>query len=663
MHLLIVESPTKAATLQSLLGPGYRVCATEGHLYDLPSDALGIDLEDTFAAQWKTAKGQRNVLAGLRRDALDCDAVLLATDPDREGEAIAHHLADALARTQRPTKRVAFAEVTKPAVHEALARPRPLDARLVEAQEARRVVDRLIGYSISPHLQRAVTSPRPLSAGRVQTAALRLLCEREYAIADFMPSPTWHVDATFATEDGTRFGARLVRAYRQAPDDDTLDDGAARHLADAARGCSYTVQTVRRTEKALKPPPPLTTAALLQVASEQHQFRPAETLRAAQQLYEGVELENDVRTGLLTYPRTDSTRLADTAIAAVRHVIARDYGVAYLPDRPLVHRTSETSQEAHEAIRPTDFERTPRAVRKYLTPTQYRVYALAYGRAVTSQMLPATVEQTRVEVADAEGRFVFRAEGAHVTARGFLQFGGAEPETTPPPPLLDKDTPATLRGVQPTTRVSAVPSRFSEADLVGALETHGIGRPSTYASTLDTLRERGYATLEDRRLHPTDLGLRVSAFLVHRFPSLFDLGFTAQLEAGLDAIAAGREGYTAALRRFYHGRLVPALEFKPPAVTASGAALPTAPEPCERCGHPMQRRQGPHGAFLGCSNFPTCRNARPIVEATGVACPKCGNGQLVARTSRKGQSFYGCSRFPACRHSQSELARVPSPSQ
>lgn len=663
MQLLIVESPAKAATLQAMLGPDYRVCATEGHIYDLPDDALGIDLEETFEARWKTARGQRNVLAGLRRDARDCDRVLLATDPDREGEAIADHLADALARTRVPTERIAFSEVTTEAVQAAVARPRALDGQLVAAQQARRVVDRLVGYSISPHLQRAVSSPRPLSAGRVQTAALRLVCEREHAVADFIPETRWDVEATFETAEGARLQATLVRAHGQKIDDDTLDEGASRHLAEHARDEDYTVCAVRRTTETLSPPPPLTTASLLQEGSSKHGLRPAEALRAAQQLYEGVELEDDIRVGLLTYPRTDSPRLAASAVATIRDLIARDFGVAYLPDRPPTHAVRSGSQNAHEAIRPTDFDRSPRSVRKFLTPAQFRVYRLAYDRAVASQMVSATLEKHIIDVADRAGRFAFRAEGSQITARGFLQLVDTAPSVRPlPPPVARGEAvrPVSLRQAQ---RAAERPERYTEAGLIEALETHGIGRPSTYVSTLDTLQARGYAVVRDRRLHPTDLGLRVSAFLTRRFPTLFDLGFTARLEADLDALAAGKADYTPTLRQFYHGRLVPALERPPPSVgtaPASPTALPPTPEPCERCGRPMVRRNGPHGAFLGCSNFPTCRHSRPIIETTGVPCPTCRSGQLVARTSKQGNSFYGCSRFPACRHAQSDIARTSS---
>ena len=493
MRLLIVESPAKAATLAGFLGPGYRVRATEGHVCDLPDEGLGVDVDGAFEAQWRTAKGKRNVLAALRRDAEGCERIFLATDPDREGEAIAHHLAEALARTKVPAARVAFGEVTEEAVRAAVARPRPLDAGLVAAQQARRVVDRLVGYAVSRHLQHAVRSPRPLSAGRVQTAALRLLCEREHALADFAPTPTWGVEAEFQTEGGEAFSARLVRAHGQPLGDGALDEGAAWQLAEAAMLEPYAAGSCRRTSERLPPPPPFTTAALLQAASEQLGLRPAEALRAAQQLYEGVELDDDVRVGLLTYPRTDGVRLARSAVAAIRHVIARDLGTDYLPDRPAAApaKAAGRPQEAHEAIRPVAFERTPKAVRKYLTPVQYRLYRLVYQRAVASQAIPAVLERTEVESADPGGRFVFRASGARVTARGFLQIEGAEPETSALPALLGKgERLATVRIAQ-AKRTAEVPERYTEATLIGAMETRGIGRPSTYAATLETLAERG----------------------------------------------------------------------------------------------------------------------------------------------------------------------------
>ncbi|MEP0545377.1 MAG: type I DNA topoisomerase [Rhodothermales bacterium] len=664
MRLLIVESPTKAATLAGTLGAAYRVRATEGHVADLPEDELGIDIEDSFEATWKTAKGKRNVLAALRRDAEGCKQILLATDPDREGEAIARHLADALARTKIPTARVFFRELTPEAVRTAVARPRSLDADLVAAQQARRVVDRLVGYAVSPVLQRSVDSPKPLSAGRVQTAALRLLCERERAVADFQPGERWSVETVFHTAAEVDFPARLHKAYGQVLETDTLDQGAAWQLAEAAKASRYSVRSIRLTTDVHKPPPPFTTAALLQSASDVLGLEPAATMRLAQQLYEGIELEDDVPCGLLTYPRTDGVHMAKPAIAAARNVIARDYGTAYLPSRPNRHTVAGASarngQEAHEALRPTDFARSPKSVRKYLRPEQYRLYELVYDRAVASQMAPAVLERATADVADSGNQFVFRAEGVRVRTRGFLQFEAAQPEDAPLPPSLEERETVLLRTITHARRATVAPTRYTEAGLVGAMEAEGIGRPSTYAATLGTLRERGYAVRRERHLQPTDLGLRACAFLVHRFPALFDLRFTARMEAGLDAIAAGKTAYRPMMHAFYHGDLLPALRSRDaapslpngPGRTAArrGPATAANGEPeCERCGKPMVLRDGPHGAFYGCSGFPACRQTRSFEPpAQTRPCPRCGTGHIVERTTKRGRPFEGCSAYPAC---------------
>lgn len=663
MRLLIVESPTKAEALADMLGPEYRVRATKGHVMDLPDDDLGVDTADTFEGAWTTATGQRNVLAGLRKDATGCEKILLATDPDREGEAIAHHLSDALARTGIPTARVSFNEVTSEAVRRAVARPRPVNADLVAAQHARRVVDRLVGYTVSPLLQRTVSSPRPLSAGRVQTAALRLLCEREEAIADFTPAERWSIEATFATDAGDAVEARLHRAYRQTLEDDTLDEGAAWHLVETMRPLRFTVRSVRTSTDALKPPPPFTTAALLEAASQNLGFDPAQTMRTAQQLYEGVELEDDVRVGLVTYPRTDGVRMATSAVAAVRNVIARDFGTGYLPSQPLRHTRSGVGEpEAHEALRPTDFDRPPKSVRKYLTPAQYRLYDLVWDRAVTSQMAPATIERTTATIADAGGQFAFRAEGVRMRARGFLQFETEVPEETSLLPSLAKGATVTTRRLAHTRRLTTSPERYTEAGLIAAMEAHGIGRPSTFASTLATLRERGYAALDDGCLRPTEIGHRACTFLVRRFPSLFDFDFTAQLESTLDAIAAGKAAYRPALHHFYHNGLLPALNARPTATSLPGARASAAPSPheppaCPRCNRRMIRRNGPHGAFYGCSGYPDCRETRPYIDpAQARRCPRCEQGWIVQRTTKTGRSFEGCSAYPAC-----DFARWTSP--
>ncbi|MEM1041181.1 MAG: type I DNA topoisomerase [Bacteroidota bacterium] len=619
MQLLIVESPTKAATLAHLLGDGYRVRATEGHIVDLPDGDLGVDTEETFEPTWKTAKGKRGVLAGLRRDAEGCDRILLATDPDREGEAIAQHLADALARTGVATARVALAEITAPAVRAALRKPRRVNHDLVAAQQARRVVDRLVGYAVSPVLQRAVAIPRSLSAGRVQTAALRLLCEREQALADFVPADHWHVEATFRTAAGEAFTARLRQAYGAAVAADTIDEGAAWHLAETVQAMAFTVRTVRQATEPTLPPPPFTTAAFLRAASRHLGLAPARAMRVAQQLYEGVELENDERAGLLTYPRTDSVHMAKAAVAAARDLVARDFGPDYLPPRPHRHKQAAArgAQEAHEALRPSDFDRAPKRVRKYLSPEQYRVYELVYRRAVASQTAAAVRERTTVDLADAAGQFIFRAEGRRFRTRGFLQFEQTVPADAPLPASLSERAAVELGTVTHGRQPAAPPERYTEAALVGAMEAHRLGRPSTYAATLSTLAERGYATIRDGRLHPTDLGLRACSFLVQRFPRLFDLRFTVRMEATLDAVAAGQVAYRPVLQEFYHGSLVPALQ--PPAVSGRIAEpVPgrtgSAPA-CDRCGKPMVRRDGPHGPFYGCSSFPVCRETRALEQA------------------------------------------------
>ena len=615
MQLLIVESPTKAATLGTLLGDGYRVRATEGHIADLPDGELGVDTAGTFEATWTTAKGQRNVLAGLRRDAEGCSRVLLATDPDREGEAMAQHLADALARTKVPAARVSFGELTAPAVRAALTRLREVDAGLVAAQQARRVVDRLVGYAVSPVLQRAVASPRPLSAGRVQTAALRLVCERERAVADFAAAERWQVEAAFRTASGEPFSARLYRAHRQTLEDDTLDEGAAWHLAETARAEPFVVRSLRRTTESEKPPPPFTTAAFLQAASEHLGLAPGQAMRVAQQLYEGVELEDDRRVGLLTYPRTDGVHLAKTAVVAARDVVARDFGPGYLPPRPHRHAPppARGAQEAHEALRPADFSRAPKRVRKHLSPEQYRVYDLVYRRAVGSQVAAAVRERVTADLADAAGQFVFRAEGTRYRTRGFLQFGSTGLRDEPLPESLAEREPVTLDTITHRRSAAEPLERYTEAGLIGAMEEWRVGRPSTYASTLGTLAERGYTVGREGRLHPTDLGLRTGTFLVQRFPGLFDLDFTARMEATLDAVAAGQEAYQPVLHAFYHGALVPALR---PPTSPGGLAEPDAPghgtPTCPRCERPMVRRDGPHGPFFGCSGFPACRETRAV---------------------------------------------------
>ncbi|MDX1418480.1 MAG: type I DNA topoisomerase [Rubricoccaceae bacterium] len=713
MKLVIVESPAKAKTIQRYLGAGYRVRASLGHVRDLPPKEMGVDVEESFRPRYETLSKKKKTLTALRKEAAQADEVLLATDPDREGEIIAWHLREALKRKNRNVARVTFQEVTREAVRRAVAQPRAVDDRLVDAQQARRVMDRLVGYTVSPFLWRAARAggteaPAGLSAGRVQTAALRLVVEREKALADFVSEDYFSLDATFETPQGERFQATLREAFGQrvgGPSEKGVRQVLRTHdeaegLAALARQADYAVRSVETKTVRKKPPPPFTTSTLQQAASVQLKMSPKGAMRVAQQLYEGVEVEDGERVGLITYMRTDATRLAAEAVSAIRALIARDLGTEYVPPKPHTHGSKAHAQEAHEAIRPTHFDKTPKAVRKWLTPEQFALYRLIYYRTVASQMAAAVVDRTVVDVADEEGRFVFRATGEVVRFRGFRQLyeapdvdgkkarAGDRP-AQPLPRSLRPGLPLTLAELAAKAHQTKPPPRYTEASLVKALEKHGVGRPSTYSQTLATIQSRGYAELKARKLWATDLGIRVCDLLVAHFPSLFDLGFTAEMEAQLDHIAAGGLGYRDALAPFYRDRLLAAVRAAeggiggrqpgsrratgPPATPdalprsapqgpAAAASPSSEPTVCPRCGKRMALRSGPSGRFWGCTGFPDCRTTQPWVDPQAVRCPACGEGRLVERRSKKGAAFWGCTAFPACKHAQwAEPLPTPCP--
>ncbi|MEL6704232.1 MAG: type I DNA topoisomerase [Bacteroidota bacterium] len=725
MKLVIVESPAKAKTIQGYLGRGYRVRASLGHVRDLPRKDVAVDVEKTFKPKYETLSAKKKTMKSLREEARRADQILLATDPDREGEIIAYHLAESLKRVCKDVARVTFQEVTKPAVQAAVRAPRRLDGPLIEAQQARRVMDRLVGYTISPFLWKTARGEQGLSAGRVQTAALRLLCEREMAIADFTSEDYWSLDATFATENGDTFSARLVEAYGEkvgSPADvqkgreqgkvkrTIPDEGTAAHLRDEAEMRLYAVRSLTKKTARIKPPPPFTTSTLQQAASARLRMSPKQTMRVAQQLFEGVEIGdgsrgNDERVGLITYMRTDSTRISNEAIASVRDLIARDLGLDYLPKSPHRHgKKSKNAQEAHEAIRPTRFDLTPKAIRKWLTPEQHKLYQLIFYRTVASQMAPAVVDRTTAEVASTDSAFVFLAKGEVTRFRGFRAVydlgeshdDSGEDDATQAakgkqklPESLRKGLPVNLLDLATNKHQTKPPPRYTEASLVKALERHGIGRPSTYSATIATLQNRGYADLKKRVLHATDLGLRVCDLLVQHFPKLFDLGFTAKMEEALDQIAAGQRAYRDTLHTFYHDRLLAALHDaeaaidagKPPAgasirsadhapspaatsspQAASAASSDDAPRlACPRCGKPLARRDGAKGSFYGCTGFPTCRHTMPFFDPrTAPRCPICHRGWLVERRAKSGNVFRGCSTYPACSHTETAPAATAS---
>ncbi len=659
--LVIVESPAKARTISRFLGPAYTVKASMGHVRDLPKSKLGVDVQHDFQPTYTVLKEKLPVVKELKESVQQARELILATDPDREGEAIAWHLVEATQAHDKPVRRIVFHEITEDAIREALAHPRGIDMRLVNAQQARRVLDRLVGYEISPLLWRKVKSG--LSAGRVQSVALRLVVEREREIQSFVPQEYWTIEVDLAPEgngarEPTPFSASLVRVRGEKPE--LPNEAAARAVASELERSRYWVVSVKERQKQRRPAPPFTTSTLQQEAGRKLRFPVSLTMQLAQQLYEGVELGPEGSVGLITYMRTDSTQVAASAQQRAREVIAARWGADFLPDRPPVYaKKAKGAQEAHEAIRPTDPARDPESVRPYLTPRQYQLYRLIWERFIASQMAPAVYDTVTVEIAAApdpaaEAPYVLRATGSAVRFPGFLvvyREGRDEEETDeldqrPLPPLREGEV-LRLLGVRPEQHFTQPPPRYTEATLVKTLEELGIGRPSTYAPTIETLKQRRYVVVEDRKLVPTELGMLVTDLLVQHFPDVVDVGFTSRLEEELDEIASGEREWVPVVREFYepfHRRVEEAER------TMERVRLADQPtnEVCEVCGRPMVIKESRFGRFLSCSGFPECKNKRPFVEKIGVTCPQCGEGQIVVLRSRKGRVFYGCSRYPEC---------------
>jgi len=667
--VIIVESPAKTRTIGHFVGDGYQIVASMGHVRDLPPKEFGVNLEHDFAPTYETIAERKKTLTDLRRVTKDADEVYLATDPDREGEAIAWHLVQAL-KIPRP-KRIEFNEITRTAVQQALAHPRDLDLKRVNAQQARRILDRLVGYKLSPLLQRKLRKQR-LSAGRVQSVAVRLVCEREREILAFKPEEYWNIfaDVTSDTEE-RRFRAKLIeRDGVKVEKVKVGSEAEAKAVVEAARGSSYQVAKIARKEQMRKPPAPLITSTLQQEASSRLGFGARKTMMVAQQLYEGLEIGDEGTVGLITYMRTDSMRVAAEAEAQAREFIGERFGADYVPAAPPRHKARKGAQEAHEAIRPTSVLREPEQIARYLTPDQRRLYEVIWKRFVASQMSAARLDVTTVDVA-ADG-MVFRAVGQWVKFSGFMavyevqrdedqeaEEGGLLPELSEGQALALLDLLSEQKFTQP-------PPRYSEASLIRALEANGIGRPSTYAPILATILDRGYVYLEQRRFRPTDLGFVVTDQLVEHFPEIVNVEFTAAMENELDRVEEGQADWVGVLREFY-GPFATALEkaataMKPPRMPAQ----PTD-EICEKCGKPMVIRVGKRGPFLACTGFPECRNARPVPgseeaqrrqaaasrpapEPTGEVCEKCGS-PMVIRSSRRGP-FLACSAYPRCRNAK-----------
>ncbi len=639
--LIVVESPTKARTLKKMLDRRYEVLASMGHVRDLPKSRLGVDIEAGFRPHYIVIKGKGPILRALRESARRARAVYLAQDPDREGEAISWHLKHLLEEANPNIRRIEFHEVTPEAVRKALENPRDINLNLVAAQQARRVLDRLVGYKLSPLLWRKVRGG--LSAGRVQSVALRLVCEREAEIEAFVPQEYWTLSALLRkSQDTVTFEARLHS--RGAERLELPNEEAVRAVLAELQGATYRVAEVRRRDQQRHPAPPFTTSTLQQEANRRLGYTATRTMTLAQQLYEGLDLGEEGTVGLITYMRTDSVRVAASAVEEARAYIREQYGPDYVPPTPRRYATKQSAQDAHEAIRPTSVFRTPERVRPYLRPDQFKLYKLIWDRFVASQMSSAIFDTLSVDIT--AGPYLFRATGQRLKFPGFLAVYREDPEEEEGSwlPELQVGEVLELVELRPQQHFTSPPPRYTEATLVKALEEKGIGRPSTYAPTLEILKKRGYVRTEQKRLVPTPLGRLVNELLTTHFPNVVDVEFTARLESSLDRIEEGKADWVSVVREFYEPfeqdlqraeRLIAEVDLRPE---------PTG-EICPQCGAPLVRKQGRFGAFIACTRYPQCTYTRPV--GIGVLCPRCG-GEIVERRSRRGRLFYGCVNYPAC---------------
>ena len=659
--LVIVESPAKARTIARYLGAGYTVKASMGHVRDLPKKGLGVDVANGFVPDYQVSPEKGKTVAGLRKAVREADRVLLATDPDREGEAIAWHIAAATGMPKRKIGRVAFHEITATAVRAAVASPRAIDMHLVDAQQARRVLDRLVGYKLSPVLWDKVQ--RGTSAGRVQSVALRLVVEREREIQSFVPAEYWTLEAELSKrpkgDPAHVFCAKLIKIGDAKAD--LPNEGSARAVVDALGGAAYKVAGVRTKRTSKHPAAPFTTSTLQQEASRKLGWGAKRAMAVAQQLYEGVAIAGEGNVGLITYMRTDSTAVSEEAQSEARAFIRGRWGERHLPPKaPRYATKAKNAQEAHEAIRPTATTRTPKGIRPHLTPEQDRLYTLIWRRFVASQMAPALIDQTAADIATGRaGRrlpYLFRATGSLIVFPGFLEVYREgmdddkrdELDDKSLPPLAEQE-PLDLLALLPEQHFTEPPRRYTEATLVKALEEKGIGRPSTYASIMSTIQDRGYVGKEGKTLLPTDLGRTVSDLLVAHFPDVVDIGFTSRIEDTLDGVASGKRQWVPVIADFY-GPFEASLRA---AQTSIGRAKPSerpAGEACPECGRGMVIKAGKFGEFLACSGYPECKHTRHIAVKVGVTCPGCGQGELVEKKAKGGkQAFYGCARYPECR--------------
>ena len=706
-NLVIVESPAKARTLEKYLGREFQVKASVGHIVDLPKSKLGVDIKKGFVPDFRMIQAKKKVVDEIKKAAKGKENIYLASDPDREGEAIAWHVADLISKDHRRFHRVLINEITRKAVQEAIAHPHKLDRKKFEAQVARRILDRLVGYQISPILWKKVR--RGLSAGRVQSVAVRLVCEREKEIRAFVPQEYWSLTALLEGRVGPSFEGRLVQWQGEKIDNKEFrieNEEMVRGITRSLEGLPWSITEVEKKERRRFPTPPFVTSKLQQEAARKLGFQPRHTMQVAQRLYEGVELGPEGAVGLITYMRTDSTRISAEALQEARRFIQGQYGDKYLPEKPVVYRSKKGAQDAHEAIRPTSLSYAPERVRKYLRRDAFALYSLIWDRFVASQMTPALFDQTAFDIR--VGEALFRATGQQLKFDGFMRIyieGQDEEDEEKETSLPELEAGEVLRllGLEPRQHFTQPPPRYSQATLIKELDENGIGRPSTYAQIMSNIVEREYVAADEKRhLMPTELGFLVTDLLVGSFPDILNVEFTAGMENVLDKVEEGKEDWQKAMKRFYasfsrdlkkaeaemrdvkreevptdipcekcgammvvkwgrNGQFLACPRYPECKNTKNFTRGPNGDvqvveevevdETCEQCGRPMQIRWGKYGRFLGCTGYPECKNMRSLEKPVdlGVRCPECQEGNLQERKSRRGKIFYGCSRYPDCK--------------
>lgn len=646
-NLVIVESPAKAKTIQKYLGKGYEVIASMGHVRDLPKSKLGVDVDDDFKPQYIDMKGKGDVIKDLKKHAKKCDKVYLATDPDREGEAISWHIAQMLKLDLNDDIRVAFNEITKTGVTSGMNNPHKIDLDLVNAQQARRILDRLVGYKLSPFLWKKVK--RGLSAGRVQTVAVSLVVDRENEIRAFVPKEYWSIDAKFTAPSSRKvFDASLLTIDGEKFE--IVSEEQANELLKRLEGAEYEVTAVKKRVTKKQPAPPFITSTMQQEASKKLGFTSKRTMKAAQELYEGVDIEGIGAVGLITYMRTDSLRISDEAKAAAAEYIENVYGKEYLPDKPRVFKSKSNAQDAHEAIRPSLPDLTPARVKSSLTSDQYKLYELVWSRFIASQMANALLDTVSADIS-ANG-CIFRASGYSVKFNGFTVLyeeatDSKDSSKKELPPLATGDKPK-LKSIGGNQHFTQPPPRYTEASLIKALEENGIGRPSTYAPTISTITARQYVEHEGKQLKPTALGEVITELMKEHFKGIVDAKFTADMESNLDEVEKGSKDWVSTLREFYGG-FAADLEKAETAMDGKRIKVPDEETDviCENCGKNMVIKYGRYGKFLACPGFPECKNAKQLVTESDGTCPRCGKKMLLKK-SKRGRSFYGCEGYPEC---------------